>query len=145
MQLAVQCKLCPVCNGAGIRDIANQLPKKRQEFPCENCQGQRYVPLVTCRGCGRAAIQWDAVVPYCGREACWEKLVEMIDPNKPVHPFHAAGLAISDRRRSFHPGHQYVWDPIKKDYVDSIDLQNRGLSQEQEDAIEQAFQFGWCC
>lgn len=155
MQLAVQCKMCPVCNGAGTTDPANLLPKKRKEFACENCQGQRYVPLVTCRGCGRAALEWDAEVPYCGRKCCWERLVEVIDPNKPVHrgsytpagtvfPF-GPGVRVTDHRR-FHAANGQIWDPFKNEYVDSIDLQNRGdgLSPEQEASIARAMAFGWC-
>lgn len=143
MTLAVQCKLCPVCDGTGTRDIAKLLPKKRKEFPCDNCQGQRYVPLVTCRGCGRAAIEWDAVVPYCGRSECWNKLVEIVDPNKVVvraFPVRMGpGFTVIDNRRRH-------WDPFKKDFVDSLDIQDRGigLTPEQEAAISRAMSFGWC-
>lgn len=147
--LAVQCKLCPVCDGTGTKDVAHALPKKRKEFACENCQGQKYVPLVTCRGCGRAAIQWDAAVPFCGREKCWEQLVDVIDPEKkPVVIGRGLRLGpgafpVFDNRRF---RGQQVWDPFKKDFVDSTDLQNRadGLTPEQEASIARAMSFGWC-
>lgn len=158
VSLAVQFKLCPVCDGTGSKDIASKLPKKRKEFACDNCQGQSYVPLLTCRGCGRAAIEWEAAVPYCGREDCWKKLVEVIDPNAPaprsnIIPFGPArgnylsgGFSVVDNRRRFHNDTGQIWDPFKKEYVDSIDLQNRagGLTPEDEANIARAMSFGWC-
>ena len=79
----IQCKLCPVCRGTKVQDIANLLPAARKEFVCSHCQGEGMVPLLTCRGCGRPAMKWDARVPYCGRKDCWDRLVEVIDLAKP--------------------------------------------------------------
>jgi hypothetical protein len=76
---AVRCKICPVCNGTKVADPANRLPGARQEFECHNCRGEGIVPLLTCQGCGRPAMHWDAKIPYCGRKDCWEKLVEVVD------------------------------------------------------------------
>lgn len=80
MALTVQVKTCPVCRGEGTLDPSDRLPKAKQLIVCANCRGHGDVPLLTCRGCGRPAIQWDdPVVPYCGRKDCYDKLVEVID------------------------------------------------------------------
>lgn len=96
--LAVRRTLCPVCEGTRVRDFGNKLPKKRQELVCENCQGEGTVPVVTCRGCGRPAMEWMAEVCYCGRKACWEKLVEMVNPNVvvTVYPIRRLGPVPSE-------------------------------------------------
>jgi hypothetical protein len=140
--LAVQCKLCPVCDGTGERDIAHALPKKRKEFACENCQGQKYVPLVTCRGCGRPAIEWQAAVPYCGRPKCWEALVEMIDPDKkPVERRGYCSGPWFDSTQRFRGTQK--WDPFKKEFVDSIDMRG-ALSPQQEASVARAMSFLSC-
>lgn len=123
MTMAVRCGLCPVCSGLGVRDVANRLPKARGEITCDNCQGQLYVPQVTCRGCGRAAIEWDAEVPYCGRKACWEKLVETVKPDelRRVRTF-----PVSDYRRGiFRAFDGRVWNPRTKEFEDSRALTTR--------------------
>ena len=79
MNNIVQCKVCPVCFGAKVVDVGNRLPKAKHEFECANCRGEGIVPVLTCRGCGRPAMHWDAKVPYCGRDDCWSKLVEVVD------------------------------------------------------------------
>jgi len=72
--------VCPACKGTGYADVANRLPKAREEAKCENCRGERTVPLITCEGCGRPAMEWDnPVVVYCGRDKCWEALTEVVD------------------------------------------------------------------
>ena len=96
MTEAIQCKICPVCHGTKIRDFANRLPTARGELTCDNCRGEGIVPLLTCRGCGRPAMKWDAKVPYCGRKDCWERLVEVVDLAK-----------VRSSRVPFGPAHRF--------------------------------------
>jgi hypothetical protein len=86
MMQVVQVKVCPMCLGAKEIDSAVHLPKARQAFQCTHCRGEGIVPMVTCRGCGRPAMHWDAKIPYCGRKECWDKLVEMLDPAPKARP-----------------------------------------------------------
>jgi hypothetical protein len=79
MMQVVQVKICPACDGTRVLDVTHRLAKARQEFQCDHCRGEGIVPLVTCRGCGRPAMHWDAKHPYCGRKECWDKLVETLD------------------------------------------------------------------
>lgn len=124
----VQCKVCPVCNGTEVRDYAHLTPAARKEHTCENCRGEGIVPLVTCRGCGRPAMEWDAKVPYCGRKECWAKLVEMVDPNERPRVrtgFVPFGPGFQSRYRAplGRTGEGFVrnsqglyWNPIKRDF-----------------------------
>lgn len=115
----MQCKPCPVCWGTKTLDIANRLPGARQEFQCDYCKGEGIVPLVTCRGCGRPAMQWDAQVPYCGREKCWNELVEVVDLAKvratPRHVGFYPARLLPGVVRNFQG---LYWNPFSEDYQD---------------------------
>jgi hypothetical protein len=125
MMRVVQCKVCPVCHGTRVRDFASRLPPSRREFECENCRGEGIVPLLTCRGCGRPAMHWDAKIPYCGRKDCWERLVEEIDPTKirlrvsiPLGPrmsgFGGRREAVSVANIRNHQG--MFWNPFREEF-----------------------------
>jgi hypothetical protein len=132
----VQCKICPVCNGTRVRDDPRVLPAARRELACNNCQGEGVVPLLTCRGCGRAAMHWDARVPYCGRKECWGRLVEEIDlakvratPNYGPFPMRGGMSHIRNWQGRY-------WDPFKRefqDYPPSMMQAERLTPQELED------------
>jgi len=74
---------CIKCCATGTMDVTNRLPPARELLKCDYCKGQRAVPLLTCRGCGRPALHYAGpVVSYCGRKECWERLVEEVEFKK---------------------------------------------------------------
>ena len=67
---------CPNCGGTGQEYSLQQATL----IKCVVCNGKRYMPGVSCKGCGRPAIKfWPPhqrpIVLYCGLESCLAMLV----------------------------------------------------------------------
>jgi hypothetical protein len=152
MMQVVQVKVCPACEGTKVQDITHRLAKAKQEFQCDNCRGEGIVPLVTCRGCGRPAMHWDAKIPYCGRKDCWDKLVEVFDPAVKVRTRTIIPLG---PRPHFHTrvtetirnSAGRYWNPFKKEFQDTpfSMMDGHKLSPQEEAAFQQACQRDLMC
>lgn len=73
--------ICPACKGTG-QDYS---VKHHRLVMCDLCEGRRWVPLESCRGCGRPAFRFwpprqQPILRYCGREDCFNKLVVVHKP-----------------------------------------------------------------
>lgn len=67
-------RYCPECRGI----------KTDGHLKCRTCEGRGWVPLDICLACGRPAFEQGGVVPYCGREECFKRLVHVVDTKTPV-------------------------------------------------------------
>lgn len=70
--------VCPMCRGTG-QDYSI---KHSKLMPCTLCEGRSWVPLESCKGCGRPAYKWwpkiqSPILRYCGLEACLANLVKL--------------------------------------------------------------------
>ena len=76
--------ICPQCRGTK-KDFNN---RHRRLMKCELCEGRGWVPMQSCKGCGRPAFVWWPnarqlpFIRYCGRVECLDVLVKI--HNKPV-------------------------------------------------------------
>src|SRR5271154_515697 len=77
--------VCPACWGTG-RDFSL---RHHTQLVCDFCDGRGWVPLATCKSCGRPAWKfWPAnqkpIVRFCGKEECFTNLVRIHKSSKPV-------------------------------------------------------------
>jgi hypothetical protein len=63
--------------------------KHHTQLVCDFCDGRGWVPLATCRGCGKPAFKfWPAlerpILRFCGKEDCFTKLIKIHKWARPV-------------------------------------------------------------
>lgn len=76
---------CPMCKGSA-RDLSLI---HHVLVNCTLCNGKGWLPLVSCRGCGRPAFRWwplngPPLIQYCGLEVCFSRLVTIHRTDKSV-------------------------------------------------------------
>jgi hypothetical protein len=69
---------CPMCRGTR-QDYSI---KHHKLMVCTLCNGRGWVPIESCRGCGRPAFQWwpkaqSPIIRYCGFETCLSALIKI--------------------------------------------------------------------